>query len=99
MESSAEAFDPAALSVIPEDSAEWLPESLPTSPKQVRTTGRRSTNRNEKDATPTSASTISTRRSTLKSQGEVLIAQWQAKNGRVSELVNRQHCSCLCTVF
>lgn len=81
-----------SLSVIPEDSAEWLPDSpaSPHSPKKLSI------------VTPGSVDPGSTR-STLKSSDRRKIDALQMKprstDERVSEYVGKTPCSCACALF
>jgi len=87
---------PAAdtLPIIPEDSAEWLADSNPTSPLPALPRGTRK----RAEIVPESASSISTRRSSLPTQ-DFAYEKFEGLTERVSERVDKQNCSCACQVF
>lgn len=86
---------PEMLSIIPEDSAEWQVESVPQSPAPVNLGKTPKSG----ETVPESVSSISTRRSSLRSPKDFSYAQFEGLAERVSERVDKQNCSCACQVF
>ena len=88
---------PAAntLPIIPEDSAEWQSDSNPASPIPTRPRAPRK----NIEAIPESASSVSTRRSSLPAAPDFTYAKFEGVSERVSERVDKQNCSCACQVF
>lgn len=82
---------PDTLPMIPEDSAESQPES--PLPAHLRVTPK------SPETVPDSVSSISTRRSSLRSPLDFPYAQFEGLAERVSERVDKQNCSCACHVF
>lgn len=83
------------LSIIPEDSAEWQAESDPQTPATVNLGKVLKSG----ETVPESTSSISTRRSSLRSPKDFSYAQFEGLAERVSERVDKQNCSCACQVF